>query len=151
MTAPQSTPSSTPALTTAEPARSTRVTGIGRLLIAVYGLLALAATGRSFVQIASKFSEAPLSYSLSALAAVVYIAATVALIKSGGRWRRVAWITIGFELVGVLVVGTLSLVDPALFPHDSVWSLYGRGYLFIPLVLPVLGMWWLSRSGRVRA
>lgn len=139
------------AATTAETARPTPVTGIGRVLIAVYGLLALAATGRSFVQIVSKFAEAPLSYSLSALAAVVYIVATVALIKSGGRWRRVAWITIGFELAGVLVVGTLSLVDPALFPHDSVWSLYGRGYLFIPLVLPVLGMWWLSRSGKARA
>lgn len=139
------------AATTAQTARPTPVTGIGRVLIAVYGLLALAATGRSFVQIVSKFSEAPLSYSLSALAAVVYIVATVALIKSGGRWRRVAWITIGFELAGVLVVGTLSLVDPALFPHDSVWSLYGRGYLFIPLVLPVLGMWWLSRSGKARA
>ena len=136
--------------TTAGTTRPTPVTGIGRVLIAVYGLLALAATGRSFVQIVSKFAEAPLSYSLSALAAVVYIVATVALIRSGGRWRRVAWITIGFELAGVLVVGTLSLLDPALFPHDSVWSLYGRGYLFIPLVLPVLGMWWLSRSGKVR-
>ncbi|TFB57326.1 hypothetical protein E3T34_13600 [Cryobacterium sp. TMT1-62] len=146
MTAEQSNAAGTPA----ESARSTPVTGIGRVLIAVYGLLALAATGRSFVQIASKFAEAPLSYSLSALAAVVYIVATVALIRSGGRWRRVAWITIGFEFAGVLVVGTLSLVDPALFPHDSVWSLYGRGYLFIPLVLPVLGMWWLSRSGKVR-
>ncbi|TFC24907.1 hypothetical protein E3O53_15305 [Cryobacterium sp. TMT2-18-3] len=146
MTAQQSNAAGTPAQT----ARPTPVTGIGRVLIAVYGLLALAATGRSFVQIASKFAEAPLSYSLSALAAVVYIVATVALIRSGGRWRRVAWITIGFELAGVLVVGTLSLVDPALFPHDSVWSLYGRGYLFIPLVLPVLGMWWLSRSGKVR-
>ncbi|TFD31421.1 hypothetical protein E3T40_14345 [Cryobacterium sp. TMT1-19] len=146
MTAQQSNAARTPA----ETARPAPVTGIGRVLIAVYGLLALAATGRSFVQIASKFAEAPLSYSLSALAAVVYIVATVALIRSGGRWRRVAWITIGFEFAGVLVVGTLSLVDPALFPHDSVWSLYGRGYLFIPLVLPVLGMWWLSRSGKVR-
>ena len=155
MNAPESTPSttteSTAASTTGGPARGTRVTGVGRLLIAVYGLLALAATGRSFVQIVSKFSEAPLSYSLSALAAVVYIVATVALIRSGGRWRRVAWITIGFEFVGVLVVGTLSLLDPALFPHDSVWSLYGRGYLFIPLVLPLLGMWWLSRTGKARA
>ncbi|WP_241985872.1 MULTISPECIES: hypothetical protein [Cryobacterium] len=155
MNAPQSTPStntaSTSQSTAGGPARSTRVIGIGRLLIAVYGLLALAATGRSFVQIVSKFSEAPLSYSLSALAAVVYVVATVALIKSGGRWRRVAWITIGFEFAGVLVVGTLSLLDPALFPHDSVWSLYGRGYVFIPLVLPLLGMLWLSRTGKARA
>jgi hypothetical protein len=124
---------------------SSRVTGIGRVLIAVYGVLALAATGRSFVQIVSKFAEAPVAYALSALAAVVYIVATIALINRGGAWYRVAWITIGFELLGVLVIGTLSLVDPHLFPHDTVWSFYGRGYLFIPLVLPILGMWWLAR------
>jgi hypothetical protein len=135
--------------TTTEPARPTdpavRVTGIGRLLIVVYGVLALAATGRSFVQIATKFEEAPVAYLLSALAAVVYILATVALMRRSPVWYRVAWITIGFELLGVLVIGTLSLVDPALFPHDTVWSVYGRGYVFIPLVLPVLGMWWLVR------
>ena len=126
-------------------ARPNRVTGIGRLLITVYGILALAATGRSFVQIVARFEEAPLAYALSALAAVVYIVATVALVKRGRGWYRLAWITIGFELLGVLIVGTLSLVDPALFPHDTVWSVYGRGYLFIPLALPVLGMWWLIR------
>jgi hypothetical protein len=124
---------------------ASRVTGIGRLLIAVYGVLALAATGRSFVQIVGKFGEAPVAYALSALAAVVYILATVALINRGSTWYRVAWITIGFEMLGVLVIGTLSLVDPELFPHDTVWSFYGRGYLFIPLVLPILGMWWLTR------
>ena len=122
-----------------------RVTGIGRVLIMVYGVLALAATGRSFVQIASKFDEAPVAYALSALAAAVYIVATIALIKRGAAWYRVAWITIGFEFIGVLAIGTLSLVDPQLFPHDTVWSFYGRGYLFIPLVLPILGMWWLAR------
>lgn len=124
---------------------SSRVSGIGRLLIAVYGVLALAATGRSFVQIVRAFDEAPLAYSLSALAAVVYIVATVALIKRSALWYRIAWITIGFELLGVLVVGTLSLVDPALFQHATVWSIYGSGYIFIPLVLPLLGMWWLAR------
>lgn len=122
-----------------------RVTGVGRLLIAVYGLLALAATGRSFVQIAQTFSDAPLAYSLSALSAVVYIVATVALIRRGRRWYGVAWATISFELLGVLVVGTLSLVDPALFQHKTVWSVFGMGYGFVPLVLPILGMLWLSR------
>ncbi|TFD48850.1 hypothetical protein E3T55_12400 [Cryobacterium frigoriphilum] len=127
-----------------EPPRSpSRSIGIGRLLIAVYGVLALAATGRSFVQIVSRFDEAPLAYSLSALAAVVYVLATIALTAPSARWYRVAWITIGFEMLGVLVVGTLSLVDPALFQHATVWSVFGSGYLFIPLVLPVLGMWWL--------
>ncbi|TFD63504.1 hypothetical protein [Cryobacterium ruanii] len=127
------------------PAPANRVSGIGRLLIAVYGVLALAATGRSFVQIARAFNEAPLAYSLSALAAVVYIVATIALVKRSALWYRVAWGTIGFELLGVLVVGTLSLVVPGLFQHATVWSIYGSGYLFIPLVLPLLGMWWLAR------
>ncbi|WEO78396.1 hypothetical protein BJQ94_04990 [Cryobacterium sp. SO2] len=131
--------------------KSGRVTGIGRVLIMVYGVLALAATGRSFVQIVSKFDQAPVAYTLSALAAVVYIVATIALVNRGTGWYRVAWITIGFELLGVLVIGTLSLVDPELFPHDTVWSFYGRGYLFIPLVLPILGMWWLAKHAPARA
>ncbi|WP_230766393.1 hypothetical protein [Agromyces mediolanus] len=127
------------------PAAGRRMSGIGRVLVAVYGVLALAALGRSFVQIVQKFDEAPLAYALSALAAVVYVIATVALVRSGRGWYRVAWATIVFEFTGVIVVGTLSIVLPGLFPHDTVWSWYGRGYLFIPLVLPVLGMWWLAR------
>jgi len=122
-----------------------RVSGVGRLLIVVYGVLALAATGRSFVQIVRAFDEAPLAYSLSALAAVVYIVATIALIRRSALWYRIAWVTISFELFGVVVVGTLSLLDPALFQHATVWSIYGSGYLFIPLFLPLLGMWWLAR------
>lgn len=125
------------------------MTGIGRVLVVVYGIMALAATGRSFVQIVREFDDAPLAYSLSALAAVVYILATLALVFSARpAWYRVAWIAIGFELVGVLVVGTLSLVLPALFQHPTVWSVYGYGYLFIPLVLPFLGLWWLVRHRR---
>jgi hypothetical protein len=120
------------------------------VLVAVYAILALAASGRSFYQIVSKFEEAPVAYSLSAVAAVVYIVATVALVARGETWRRVALATIGFELVGVLVVGTLSLTVPSLFGHDSVWSYFGSGYLFIPLVLPVLGLLWLTRKGRER-
>lgn len=131
--------------TTATAARPARISGIGRVLVVVYGILALAATGRSFVQIVSRYSEAPVAYSLSALAAVVYIVATIALVRSGSGWYRVAWVTIGFELVGVLVIGMLSILDPELFPHDTVWSYFGRGYLFIPLVLPILGLWWLAR------
>lgn len=126
------------------PARP-RMTGIGRVLVIVYAIMALAATGRSFVQIVRDFDAAPLAYSLSALAALVYILATLALIFSGSRaWYRVAWIAIVFELVGVLVVGALSLLLPALFDHPTVWSGFGSGYLFVPLVLPFFGLWWLA-------
>jgi hypothetical protein len=131
---------------TLAPAPKTRARGIGRVLIIVYGILALAATGRSVYEIIAKFDQAPLAYSLSALAAVVYIVATVALIAPGRTWYRIAWVTITFELVGVLTVGTLSLFLPELFEKASVWSWYGMGYLFVPLVLPVLGMLWLRRS-----
>jgi hypothetical protein len=130
---------------------SSRSTGVGRVLIAVYGLLALAATGRSVFQLLDDFERAPVAYALSALAAVVYIVATVALVLPGDRWYRVAWITIGFELLGVLVVGVLSIVDPVLFPDKTVWSQFGRGYGFVPLVLPVLGMLWLRARRPVRA
>ena len=111
----------------------------------MYAILALAATARSFVQIVGKFDVAPVAYVLSGIAGLVYILATVALLRRGDTWYRIAWITIIFELVGVLTVGTLSVVDPVLFPSDTVWSFFGRGYLFIPLALPVLGMLWLYR------
>jgi hypothetical protein len=117
--------------------------GVGRVLIIVYGVLALGATARSVVQILSEFDKAPVAYLLSALSGVVYILATVALLGRGQRWYLTAWVTISFELVGVLVVGSLSVFDPQLFPANTVWSFYGVGYLFIPLVLPVLGMLWL--------
>lgn len=122
-----------------------RMTGIGRVLVIVYAIMALAATGRSFVQIVQEFDAAPVPYTLSAAAALVYILATVALVKSGSRtWYIIAWVAICFELVGVLVVGTLSLVLPDLFAHDAtVWSGYGYGYVWVPLVLPFIGLWWL--------
>lgn len=121
-----------------------RSSGVGRLLITVYGVLALGATGRSVVQIIERFDTAPLAFTLSAIAALVYIVATIALIAPGPVWNRVAWIAIGFEAVGVIVVGALSIAMPELFPEATVWSIFGMGYLFIPLVLPWLGLWWLA-------
>jgi hypothetical protein len=128
------------------------MTGVGRVLVVVYAILALAATGRSFVQIVLRFDSAPLAFTLSAVSAVVYIVATLALVFSGSRaWYAVAWATISFELLGVLVVGTFSLVRHDLFPEETVWSWFGSGYVFIPLVLPFVGTWWLftHRPGRV--
>ncbi|MBD8022057.1 hypothetical protein H9622_00455 [Microbacterium sp. Sa1CUA4] len=120
------------------------MTGIGRVLVIVYAIMALAATGRSFVQIVQSFDEAPLAYTLSAISAVVYIVATLALVFAGSRgWYLVAWIAIVFELAGVLIVGALSFLLPDLFAHPTVWSWFGLGYLFVPLVLPFFGLWWL--------
>lgn len=138
-----------PVLSTDQSNETERMSGLGRVLITVYIVLAIAATFRSVYQILTKFDEAPVAYVLSAVAGVVYIIATVALIKRGsGSWRTVAWIALIFELAGVLIVGTLSIVVPELFAHPSVWSMFGSGYIFIPLVLPVLGLLWLSREGK---
>jgi hypothetical protein len=118
----------------------------GRLLVAAYTVLAIAAGARSAVQIATQISEAPLAYVLSAVAAVVYLVAAVALRRPDRVSRRVAAVSMSVELVGVLVVGTLTLVRPGSFPDQTVWSAYGAGYVCIPLVLPVLGLWWLRRG-----
>lgn len=122
--------------------------GPGRLLVAVYAVFALAATARAGVQIATKFDQAPLAYLLSAFAAVVYLVATFALAGSSQARRRVALAACMVELCGVLAVGTFTVLDPGDFPDDTVWSWYGRGYGFVPLVLPVLGLLWLRRSRR---
>ncbi len=137
---------------------SPRHAGLGRVLVAVYGVLAIAALGRSIFQIIDRFDEAPIAFTLSAVAAAVYVVATLALAFG---WDRVAWVTITFELVGVLVIGTISLVAPAVLGLDeinpfgreaTVWSVFGAGYLFIPLALPILGILWLrsKRTGSGR-
>ena len=126
---------------------STR-TGPGRLLVAIYALFALAASARAGVQIATKFDHAPVAYLLSAFAAVVYILATVTLTVGSPTARRIAVLSCSVELAGVLAVGTWSLADPATFPDATVWSGYGSGYGFVPLVLPVFGLLWLRRWTR---
>ena len=132
---------------TGGPPPTTR-SGPGLLLIVVYGVLALAATGRSLLQITQYFSRAPVAYLLSLLAAVVYLVATIALARATPRWRRVAITAVTVELVGVLAVGTASYLLPDAFPDKTVWSHYGSGYGYVPLVLPVVGLLWLRRVGR---
>jgi hypothetical protein len=119
--------------------------GFGRLLVVIYAIFAIAATARSVIQLTTRFDEAPVAYLLSALAAVVYIVATIAL-GLGARGAKVARAAITFELVGVLVVGTLSLIESSWFPRATVWSGFGVGYLLIPLILPIVGLWWLRRE-----
>jgi hypothetical protein len=119
--------------------------GLGRVLVFVYGLFAVAATARALVQLATDASKAPVAYSLSLFSGIVYIAATWALATDR---RRIAMATILVELTGVLVIGTLS--HPSDLDKASVWSDYGNGYGYVPLVLPFVGLWWLWRLGRQR-
>jgi hypothetical protein len=119
--------------------------GFGRALVFVYGIFAFAATGRSTLQLTTEASKAPVPYTLSAVAAAVYIVATFALATNR---RRLALVAVSIELVGVLVVGLSSVLEKQDFKDATVWSYFGGGYGFIPLVLPFVGLWWLRRQGR---
>ncbi|MCF8525429.1 MAG: hypothetical protein K9G10_03280 [Rhodoluna sp.] len=128
--------------------KSSRSLGVGRLLILVYAVFAVSSTARASFQVITKFEDAPLAYSLSLLSALIYILATVSLARSGTTWNKVAVAAVVFELVGVLSVGTLSFVAPELFDHASVWSGFGSGYGYLPLVLPILGLIWIRKARR---
>ena len=135
-------------MTKAPASNPKRTLGVGRLLIVFYAVFAVSSTARASFQIVTKFEQAPLAYSLSLVSALVYILATISLAKSGKSWRQVALWSVIFELVGVLSVGALSFVAPELFAHPSVWSRFGYGYGYIPLVLPLLGLLWIRKTQR---
>jgi hypothetical protein len=122
--------------------------GAVRVLVFAYGILAFAAIGRSSFELATKFSVAPLPYSLSAIAALFYVLATVGLIRKGAGWRKFAQIAISLELFFVVSVGILTLIDSSLFPAKTVWSNFGEGYGFTPLILPILGLIWLRKESK---
>ncbi|OZE83761.1 hypothetical protein CH304_08790 [Rhodococcus sp. 15-649-1-2] len=125
-------------------------TGFGRFLIAVYAVFAVAATSRSIVQLTTRFDVAPFAYILSAVAAVVYIVATVGLARATEASRKVVTVSCIIELVGVLAIGALSYIQPDDFPDATVWSHFGQGYVFIPVALPIAGLWWLRRTRQPR-
>lgn len=120
--------------------------GWGRALVFGYGVFAVAATGRSLVQVSSDFDQARLAYSLSLMAAAVYLVATTSLLLGGRVGWRVAAVAVSVELVGVLTVGALSYAAADLFPDKTVWSHFGQGYGFLPLVLPIAGLAWLRHT-----
>lgn len=127
---------------------ATPAAGPGRFFTLLYGIFAVGATSRAAVQVASRFGEAPVAYSLTAFSALVYVVGFVLLLRWGHRGSRAAMRVLCLvELTGVVVVGTLSLLVPHWFPHASVWSYYGAGYLLLPAILPVLVLRWLKRTG----
>ena len=65
---------------------------------------------------------------------------------SGGTAGAVQLLALGavlVELAGVVGVGLWTVLDPGMFAHDTVWSRFGAGYGYVPLVLPVVGLIWL--------
>ncbi len=112
-------------------------------LVVAYAVLALAALGRSSFQISTKFADAPLPYSISAVSAVLYAVIAFAL------WRganKLALIGSSIELAGVVVVGALGYIESSWWPDETVWTGFGSAYGWVPLALPVLALWALLRS-----
>ncbi|MEW2072560.1 hypothetical protein ACFZAG_22175 [Streptomyces sp. NPDC012403] len=134
------------AATQEKPAGTRLIGGPGLLLVWLYGVMVVGAVSRSAYQIATEFDRAPLAYALSAAAGVVYGFITYTLVRGGETARRAALVCCAAELVGVLTVGTWTLVEPSAFPDATVWSEYGMGYLFIPVLLPLTAVYWLRRA-----
>ncbi len=134
---------------TAAPAAA--ASGPARALAMVYTVFAVAAGSRSLYQIATKLSEAPLAYLLSAVAALVYVVAAYGFLRATPQALRLAHAALVFELVGVLAVGALTVLDAGDFPDQTVWSTFGQGYGYVPLVLPIVGLLWMRRERAARA
>jgi len=116
--------------------------GFGRLIVLVYVVFAVSAGARALFQVATKFGEAPVSFTLSAIAALIYLVAAIAIIRGAGGLALAA---VGVEMAGVVAVGALSFAVPHWFPEPSVWSHFGSGYGYVPLVLPAVGLAYLLK------
>lgn len=116
-------------------------------LLAAYSLLAFAAVGRSTYELIFKFDEAPIAYSLSTFAALVYLVAVWAIWRGDRVAVIIGRIACTFELAGVLIVGTITTFgDSEVFDVGTVWSYYGRDYGWLPLFVPALALWWLFKQ-----
>jgi hypothetical protein len=124
------------------------ISGPGLLIVWLYGVMVVGAVSRSAFQIATEFDRAPLAYSLSAVAGLVYGFITYSLVRGGETARRAALVCCSLELAGVLIVGVWTLVEPSAFPDSTVWSQFGMGYLFIPVILPLSAVYWLRGGAR---
>jgi uncharacterized membrane protein YfcA len=126
-----------------------KIQTLGKLLGFSYPLLGLSTGVRSLYQLFFKPESTHLvAASLSLLAAICYIIASVAFFKRT-RWAwRLGVGMLSFELLGVLIVGTLSLIYPSVIGRTA-WGQFGRDYGFFPLIQPILGLLWLFKAGRV--
>lgn len=119
------------------------IAAAGVILAISYPVLAISTGFRALYQLFLK--EGVTNYlapALSAVAATLYLIATVGFaIREKWAWR-ISVIALGTEMVMVLLVGTLSLIIPETIGR-TVWRYYGIDYAFFPLIQPLLGLLWL--------
>ena len=119
------------------------ISPIGYILAVSYPLLALSTGVRAIYQLFLKTGvENYLPVYLSALAALLYLLATIGFAYR----RRWTWwlsvISLGIESCLTLLVGVWSFIDPDLIGR-TVWRHFGEDYGFFPLFQPLLGLVWL--------
>lgn len=119
------------------------VGGPARILRGLYALFVLAAGGRSIAQLVVHPGRAPLAYGLSAVAAAAYAVGLVLVVRADRGRPRAAGLWSGVELAGVVAVGVASYAVPSAFPDRTVWSHFGQGYGYVPVMLPLLVLLWL--------
>lgn len=119
------------------------VSPAGYILAVSYPVLALSTGARSIYQLFFKTGvDNYLPVYLSALAAMLYLTATLGFAY---RRRWTWWLSVaalGFETLMTLLIGVWSLVDPALIGH-TVWRHFGEDYGYFPLFQPLFGLIWL--------
>jgi hypothetical protein len=132
-----------------QPAQSDRVTsvrGASDVLGFFYALWSFSALGRSSWEYLFKQNVATyVPAHLSTFVGVLYIIIIVGLRRRTPRWWWATLALLIVELAGVLIVGTIDVVWQP-FPYATVWSKYGIGYFFMPLVLPFVGLAYLLRQ-----
>ena len=132
-----------------QPAQSeqTKVSrGASDVLSFFYALWAFSALGRSSWEYLFKQNVATyIPAHLSTFVGVLYIFIIVGLRRRSPRWWWITMALLVVELAGVLIVGTIDVVWQP-FPYATVWSKYGIGYFFMPLILPFVGLAYMLKK-----
>lgn len=107
------------------------------LLRALYLLFAVAAGGRCVVQWAAE--PVTVATLLTTTACACYLLGHLLVRRCLGtpQGRRLVRAAVAVELLGVVGVGALDAVRPGLV-GSTVWSDFGMGYAFVPVLIPVL-------------
>lgn len=122
------------------------IAAAGMILAVSYPVLALSTGVRAIYQLVLLSTGARtgpyLPSTLSAIAAVAYLTATVGFaVKKRWAWQLSVGV-LGFETLMTLIVGGLSFVYPEVI-GSTVWRHFGADYGYFPLVQPLLGLAWL--------
>lgn len=117
--------------------------GIGFILGLSYPILAISTGVRAVYQLLFKAGVTNyLAPSLSGVAALCYLVATVGFFqRKPGAWR-LSVASLGIETLLTFIVGTLSFIVPEVI-GSTVWRHFGADYGYFPLFQPLMGLAWL--------